>query len=119
MNIRVEGLDHVAIAVADQQASQDFYRDVLGLSRVHEDAWGDMPAAMMAGGSGMALFPSRDGSTGFRHLAFRLDRENFQRAQAELRHAGIEFEFSDHDVSQSIYFTDPDGLQLELTTYEV
>src|SRR5215218_1777471 len=111
MNIRVEGLDHVAIAVADQQASEGFYRDVLGLARVHEDAWGDMPVMMASGGSGMALFPSRDGSTGFRHLAFRVDRENFDRAQAELREAGIEFTFSDHDVSHSIYFTDPDGLQ--------
>jgi hypothetical protein len=33
--------------------------------------------------------------------------------------AGIAFEFQDHAVSQSIYFDDPDGLRLELTTYEV
>src|SRR3954470_9711147 len=111
MNIRVEGLDHVAVAVSDQQASQGFYRDVLGLSRVHEDAWGDMPVAMMGGGSGMALFPSRDGGTGFRHLAFRVDRANFDRAQEQLRERGIAFKFSDHDVSHSIYFEDPDGLQ--------
>src|SRR4051812_44900683 len=106
MSIRVEGLDHVAVAVSDQQGSQDFYRDVLGLAREHEAAWGDMPMAMMAGGSGMALFPSRDGSTGFRHLAFRVDRENFERAQAQLRERGIAFTLSDHDVSHSIYFED-------------
>jgi catechol 2,3-dioxygenase-like lactoylglutathione lyase family enzyme len=55
---------------------------------------------------------------GFHHLAFRVDRENFELAQQDLRAAGIEFEFADHDVSHSIYFSDPDGVRLELTTYE-
>ena len=56
---------------------------------------------------------------GLRHIAFRVDRENFDAAQDDLRNRGIAFEFQDHEVSQSIYFQDPDGLQLELTTYEV
>src|SRR4051794_8491663 len=103
MSIHLEGLDHVAVAVRDQKASEGFYRDVLGLTREHEDAWGDTPVAMMASSSGMALFASRDGRTGFRHLAFRVDRSNFERAQAELRERGIAFEFSDHQVSHSIY----------------
>src|SRR4051812_13449730 len=119
MRIQVEGLDHVAVAVGDQRASEDFYRDLLGLERQHEAAWGDMPVAVMATGRGLGLFPSRDGSTGFRHLAFRVDRENFELAQSELQARGIPFEFSDHAVSHSIYFSDPDGLQLELTTYEL
>jgi catechol-2,3-dioxygenase len=46
-------------------------------------------------------------------------RENFDNAQDDLRTRGIAFEFQDHAVSQSIYFEDPDGLRLELTTYEV
>ena len=32
---------------------------------------------------------------------------------------GVEVQFSDHGISHSIYFDDPDGHQLELTTYEV
>jgi catechol 2,3-dioxygenase-like lactoylglutathione lyase family enzyme len=118
MRFRVEGLDHVAVAVGDQAASEAFYRDVLGLQREHADAWGDMPVAVMGGGSGMALFPSR-GESGVRHVAFRVDGANFALAQEELRERGIEFEYADHDVSRSIYFSDPDGLQLELTTYDV
>ena len=53
------------------------------------------------------------------HLAFRADRENFLAAQRELEKRGIEFEFQDHEISHSIYFRDPDGHALEITTYEL
>jgi catechol 2,3-dioxygenase-like lactoylglutathione lyase family enzyme len=122
MSFHVQGLDHVALAVRDQQVSDGWYRDVLGLEREHADAWGDTPIALMAHGSGLALFKAPpDGSPGvrLRHIAFRVDRENFDIAQDDLRGRGIAFEFQDHAVSQSIYFDDPDGLRLELTTYEV
>jgi catechol 2,3-dioxygenase-like lactoylglutathione lyase family enzyme len=122
MSFHVQGLDHVALTVGDQQVSDSWYRDVLGLERQHADAWGDTPIALMAQGSGLALFKARPDSNpaaGLRHIAFRVDRENFEIAQDDLRSRGIAFEFQDHAVSQSIYFEDPDGLLLELTTYEV
>jgi catechol 2,3-dioxygenase-like lactoylglutathione lyase family enzyme len=119
VRFRVQGLDHVAIGVADQAASRDFYRDVLGLERQHEAAWGHTPVAMMAEHGGMALFQAAERRNGFLHLAFRVDRANFELAQEDLRDAGIEFEHQHHDVSESIYFVDPDGNRLELTTYEV
>jgi catechol 2,3-dioxygenase-like lactoylglutathione lyase family enzyme len=120
MTIRVQGLDHAAFAVGDQQRSERFYRELLGLAREYADAWGDTPVAVMSEGSGLALFKaSGERPAGFRHLAFRVDRENFERAQVELRERQIEFEVQDHDVSHSIYFQDPDGVALELTTYEV
>jgi catechol-2,3-dioxygenase len=53
------------------------------------------------------------------HLAFRADRENFLAAQRELEKHGIAFEFQDHEISHSIYFRDPDGHPLEITTYEL
>jgi catechol 2,3-dioxygenase-like lactoylglutathione lyase family enzyme len=122
MTFRVQGLDHVALGVGDQQASESWYRDVLGLGREHADAWGDTPIALMAEGSGLALFRAAgddERAVGLRHIAFRVDRENFDLAQEDLLGRGIAFEFEDHGVSHSIYFRDPDGLRLELTTYEV
>jgi catechol 2,3-dioxygenase-like lactoylglutathione lyase family enzyme len=53
------------------------------------------------------------------HLAFRANRKNFLAAQEELKSRGIKFEFQDHEISHSIYFRDPDGHELEITTYEL
>jgi catechol-2,3-dioxygenase len=53
------------------------------------------------------------------HLAFCANRKNFLAAQRELGERGIKFEFQDHGISHSIYFRDPDGQQLEITTYEL
>jgi catechol 2,3-dioxygenase-like lactoylglutathione lyase family enzyme len=121
--IRTEGLDHIAVAVADLDRSEGFYRDVLGLERVYPE-W-DPPRVLAANGSGMALFPAGGGNEvvgapGILHFAFRAaGRDAFEDAQDALAARGIEFRFSDHGASHSIYFKDPDGHQLELTTYEV
>jgi catechol 2,3-dioxygenase-like lactoylglutathione lyase family enzyme len=121
-DFRTQGLDHVAIPVADLDRSEAFYRDVLGLERVYEE-W-DPPRIMASDGSGMALFPAEyangdDSPAHIRHIAFRVDRPNFEAAQAALSGRAIEFRFSDHGLSHSIYFEDSDGNRLELTTYEV
>jgi catechol 2,3-dioxygenase-like lactoylglutathione lyase family enzyme len=119
---RTEGLDHVAIAVSDLDRAEEFYREVLGLERV-QPQW-DPPRIMAAQGSGMALFPEGEDFPGetaphILHVAFRVDREAFDVARAELDERGTEVSFSDHGTAHSIYFTDPDGHRLELTTYEV
>lgn len=125
--IRTEGIDHVALAVRDVRASAAWYQDVLGLERRHEAVWGDFPAVVGLGGTSVALFPlegaprprpSRD-TVAMRHLAFRVGRVNLESAKAELRERGIDFTEQDHGISRSIYFLDPDGHQLELTTYEL
>jgi catechol 2,3-dioxygenase-like lactoylglutathione lyase family enzyme len=65
------------------------------------------------------LAKSRPHPTALLHLAFRANRENFLVAQEELKRRDIHFEFEDHDISHSIYFRDPDGHRLEITTYEL
>ena len=125
----LQGLDHVAIVAADQERSIAWYREVLGLERAHEDAWGAMPAMLVARGSqtGIAIFPLRSGSAGpppeegvrIAHVAFRVDRTSFEAARRALAARGIDVELQDHGVSRSIYFADPDGHRLELTTYEL
>ncbi len=125
--IRTEGLDHVAITVSDPERSVAFYSEVLGLERKHEE-W-HAPMFMLAGGSGLALFPA-DSHPGDRdtrqrpeirvmHIALRVDRAQFDRAREELPSVGIEPRFSDHGSVHSIYFPDPDGHEIELATYEV
>jgi catechol 2,3-dioxygenase-like lactoylglutathione lyase family enzyme len=126
---RIRHIDHVALTVKDIERSIAWYRDVLGLERRHEEVWGGVPAMMYAGETSLALFPAatanpkaapdRHDSLTMRHLAFQVDRENFLRAQAELRGLGIPFSFEDHQISHSIYLNDPDGHEIELTTYQL
>jgi catechol 2,3-dioxygenase-like lactoylglutathione lyase family enzyme len=126
--VKVEGIDHVALVVRDVERSIRWYADVLGLERLHADVWGDVPAFIGAGTTALALFPVRDGDPKPRparnaiamlHLAFRVDAEGFRNAKEELTRRGIAWELQDHQISHSIYFEDPDGHQLEITTYEV
>src|SRR5438477_2261659 len=125
---RINHIDHVALTVKELEKSIAWYRDVLGLERRHEEVWGHVPAMMCAGETGIALFPAttanpspgpeRRNSTIMRHLAFQVDRANFQRAQSELRERGIPFTFEDHQIAHSIYLNDPDDYEIELTTYD-
>jgi len=43
----------------------------------------------------------------------------FSLRSRELKKHGIKFEFQDHEIAHSIYFRDPDGHQLEITTYDL
>ncbi|MBA3650677.1 MAG: VOC family protein [Chthoniobacterales bacterium] len=125
--MNLEGLDHIAISVRDVERSVQWYLDVLGLERQHADVWDGVPQFVGKGATGIAIFPARESSDGagktpsvrMRHFALRADRANFLQAQRELNERGIDFEFEDHEIAHSIYFRDPDGFDLEITTYEV
>src|SRR5438132_11400191 len=126
--MKLEGIDHVAMSVCDIERSAKWYIDVLGFERLHQGMWDGVPTFIGKGNTGIALFPARSDakstSSSHRelrmlHLAFRANRGNFLAAQRELEEHGIKFEFQDHEISHSIYFRDPDGHQLEITTYEV
>ena len=84
---------------------------------------------MMVGGSGVALFPGsvphpadapncRETRT-MRHFAFRVDRANFERAIERYKALAIPYNIQNHDICESVFVNDPDGYEVELTTYEV
>jgi catechol-2,3-dioxygenase len=52
------------------------------------------------------------------HFAVRVDRANFEQARKELEGRGIHFKVWDHKICLSLYFFDPDGNQIEVTTFE-
>jgi catechol 2,3-dioxygenase-like lactoylglutathione lyase family enzyme len=126
--MQLEGIDHVAVGVHNVEQSAKWYIEVLGFDRLHDGVWNGVPTFVGKGNTGIALFPAspdaKSTNSGHRdlrilHLAFRANRENFLVAQRELQERCIKFEFSDHEISHSIYFRDPDGHQLEITTYEL
>ena len=136
----LERIDHVAITVSNIESSIKWYREVLGLERYYGDAWDGVPIMMGKGGTCVALFKVKEEQPtpgnksdklklvlpegrwrmpAMQHLAFRADRKNFEKAQESLKEKGIEFRLVDHGISHSIYFKDPDGHEIEITTYEV
>jgi catechol 2,3-dioxygenase-like lactoylglutathione lyase family enzyme len=126
--MQLEGIDHVALSVRNIEQSAKWYMEVLGFERLHEGMWNGVPTFIGKGNTGIALFPARSDakstSSSHRelrmlHLAFRANRGDFLAAQRELEERGIKFDFQDHEISHSIYFRDPDGHQLEITTYEL
>ena len=128
--MKLEGIDHVALSVADVERSTNWYMNILGFQRRFDGMWDGVPVFIGLGDTALALFPIRSGkpSAGaagaagnprILHLAFRADQESFAAAQRELTTRGIAFEFQDHEISHSIYFRDPDGHELEITTYEI
>ncbi len=124
----LEGLDHVALGVRDVERSADWYVEVLGFERRYQGMWNGVPVFVVRDKTAIALFPAGTGETGaarsrpregMLHLAMRANRKNFVEAQSDLTSRGIAFHFTDHEISHSIYFRDPDGIELEITTYEL
>ena len=118
----------MAMSVHDVKRAAQWYIDVLGFEPLYAGQWDGIPTFIGKGNTAIALFPARgpagSESTGrghirMLHLAFRADGKNFVAAQQELERRGIKFEFQDHEISHSIYFRDPDGHELEITTYEL
>jgi len=125
--MELEGIDHVALSVGDVEKAAQWYIDVLGFKKLYDGRWDGVPVFIGKGTTALALFPVRSKSSSssgpadirMLHLAMRADHANFLAAQAELKQRGIKFEFEDHQISHSIYFHDPDGHILEITTYEL
>jgi catechol-2,3-dioxygenase len=97
----------------------------LGFEHVFPGQWAGSPIMLRLGSTYLTLFPQKEhelpSANGQAwHLAFRAATyADFQSAQGELRAKGVSFQFQDHEISHSIYFFDPDGFLLEITTYDV
>jgi catechol-2,3-dioxygenase len=123
--VELRRLDHVSLNVSDRPRSIAWYHDVLGVEKrgsPHRDDW---PVFMGDLGASVALFqaqvesPDRaPESTGLRHVAFMVERDDIAGAQERLRKHGVEFRFEDHGNAHSVYFSDPDGNVIELTSYD-
>jgi glyoxylase I family protein len=125
-------LDHVVFPVWDAEASLDFYSGVLGLPLVQTvtgDDWGGKPWLMMIfglpGGRELVLVALRGAERpppdalppDVRHYAFSVASEAERVVwRGRLHEAGVAFWEEDHGDQQSIYFPDPNGVIIEITT---
>lgn len=136
--VPVRGLHHFAYRCKDTEETRRFYEDILGLPLVHVIREDHVPSTgeycpyvhiffRMTDGSHIAFFdlgddvrpdPSPNTPAWVNHLALRVDSvEDLKRAKARLEAEGIEvLGITDHHIIESIYFFDPNGIRLELTT---
>jgi len=131
--LQSQGVHHITIVGAGRQASIDFWEGVLGMPFVFEQPNLDRPE------EGHLYFDPGDGRliTVFtnenrepdptrtptdagcvHHLAFSLSQATFKQAVERLDERGIEHSgVKDRGFMDSIYFTDPLGLLIELASY--
>jgi catechol-2,3-dioxygenase len=117
---RINFLDHVAIKVRDMNISVEWYERVLGLKKSILPEWGNYPVLMLAGKTGVAIFPLKDKLENMQakidHFAFNVSKEDFEAAKLHFKNIGQAYHFQDHTYFHSIYTKDPDGHTIELTT---
>ena len=124
-DLHINGFDYVVIRVKDLERSAQWYQRVLGLKRYQPEAWGPFPIFMLAGRSGIALFPKRPGDpdqlqrSDIDHFAFNVDMETLHQAKERYTELGLRFDLQDHTYFHSIYTQDPDGHTVELTAIVV
>ncbi|UNK24293.1 VOC family protein [Yersinia intermedia] len=128
--LAIRQIHHIAIIGSDYQVSKKFYCEVLGFTLISEvyreerDSWkadlalnGQYTVELFSFPSPSAR-PSQPEACGLRHLAFQVD--NIEQAVRELGAAGVSCEavrIDPYTQSRFTFFTDPDGLPLEL--YEI
>ena len=124
--IRLAGIGHVLLRVADEEASKRFYCDVLGFRVAEQDP--EHGGVFMTLGDGfhaidLTQHPSRQtaaqserGQMGLVHIAFKVASYAALRdAYTHLLDHGVDIQRAvDHVCQRSVYFTDPDGNGLEI-----
>ena len=128
----VIGIDHIYIAVSDLAKSERFYDIVmkaLGFRRNEFKLEGDKHIQYYNRHFGYVLRPVRSGrahdpySPGLHHLCFRVDSiADVQSIARDLREAAIDATeptlYPDYAPDYwATFFTDPDGIRLEVTNY--
>ncbi len=136
--VKLRGMYHFAYPCRDGEETRAFYEDVLGLPLVHFMEVAAVPSTGESGpyahiffelgdGSYLAFFdlaknerplPSPNTPGWVQHFAIEVASvEEVAAAKARLEAAGVEvLGIVDHEFVNSIYFFDPNGLRLEITT---
>lgn len=134
----LQGLHHFAYRCRDAEETRQFYEDLLGLPFVCTVTSDLVPSTgeycpyfhlffEMKDGSYLAFFDLGDNQVTtpdpktpawVNHIALQVESvEELKKAKTRLEEAGVRVVgLTDHHFIESIYFFDPNGIRLELTT---
>ena len=120
---RINKVGHVVLNVKDVEASAQFYTAALGMEvmRLRGDS-----AAFLSFGTqhhDIALFKAPEdaemGALGLNHIAFQIEggETELRQLYGRLVQHGAKVDYTtDHGMTHSVYFFDPDGNRLEIFT---
>ena len=121
--MKVQSPGHVVLKVRDRARAEAFYHGVLGLPVVARLDAAQMSFFSLGNHHDFAVMAVGDSAdapieagVGLLHVAFKIgdDIETLRQAKAHLEAAGVAVTPVDHGVTQSLYFSDPDGNGLEV-----
>jgi catechol 2,3-dioxygenase-like lactoylglutathione lyase family enzyme len=131
--LQTQGVHHITLVGADRQTSIDFWEGVLGMPFVFEQPNLDAPAESHlyfdpGDGRLITIFtdetrtpdpaPTARDQGSVHHIAFSVSRVTFLQAVQRLDERGISHSgVKDRGFMDSIYFRDPIGLLVELSSY--
>jgi glyoxylase I family protein len=121
------GVHHLALICSDVERTIRFYQDVLGFPLIevmenrdyigsthffHDLGNGNLLAFFDF--PGLGLQEAVEAIGGVQHIAISVAPEQFESLVARLDQHGIAYLGPDRGITNSVYFRDPDGIQLEL-----
>lgn len=121
------GIHHAALICSDVAATIEFYQGLLGFPLIELVENRDYPGSSHfffdLGNStllgffdfpGLGLKPGVEALGTVQHIAISVTPERHSALRAKLDEAGVEYGGPDKGIEESLYFRDPDGIQIEL-----
>src|SRR5262245_35570336 len=115
--MQLRGVYEVAIRVKDLARAEQFYERTLGLPVGSRDDVRRMVFLRVGGEAGMLVLREDKGEWPKQHFAFTVQHGDIEPAARALAAAGVALEGPVHHAwmpATSLYFSDPDGHELEL-----
>lgn len=121
------GIHHAVLICSDVEQTIRFYQDVLGFPLVelveNRDYAGSTHFFFDVGNRtllgffdfpGLGLEPGIEAIGGVQHIAISARRDRWEQVRDRLDAAGVPYAGPDRGIEESMYFKDPDGIQIEL-----
>jgi len=121
------GIHHAALICSDVERTIQFYQGLLGFPLVelveNRDCAGSSHFFFDLGNRtllgffdfpGLGLEPGIEAIGGVQHIAISAPRDRWEQVRDRLHAAGVEYAGPDRGIEESMYFKDPDGIQIEL-----
>src|SRR3954451_4673770 len=121
------GIHHAALICSDVEQTINFYDGLLGFPLVELTENRDYPGSShfffdlgnktllgFFDFPGLGLEPGVEAIGGVQHIAISMPRDLWEQAQKRLEAEGVPYAGPDLGIEESMYFKDPDGIQIEL-----